>query len=193
MKSDLMQSIEYLSKRVNKVLLILDTCQAEALFDYDVFANCNQNDESFEIFKNVKVVTTSLINQYSYSTTLCTILGVSTVDDFPKVFLQSKLRKRYLKQEKKNFDRLLSWSCGKHTQNMLKNRPTKNFLNLRSLSLKIQKMFETTTTIDSFFDPINFDLRSSTLRINKSKGIDFYMEDFFTDTKKVAKVQKFRI
>lgn len=67
---DIITSIQHLSNRVNKAVIILDTCQASSL----IKAN--------EIPSNVCVITTSNNKEFSYSSLFDASLGVSTVDDF---------------------------------------------------------------------------------------------------------------
>lgn len=69
-KDDLMRAIQYLSNRLNKVLLILDTCQASTLIDTN------------DIPSNVTVVTSSLQAEFSYSNRSVSSLGVAGIDDF---------------------------------------------------------------------------------------------------------------
>ncbi|KAL6120964.1 GPI-anchor transamidase-like protein [Nucleospora cyclopteri] len=72
MKGDIERVICWLSKRLRKVMFILDTCQAEALIDRAICP------------KNVCILTTSKPNVFSYSTQNSRILGVYTVCDFIK-------------------------------------------------------------------------------------------------------------
>lgn len=69
-KDDLMEAIRYLSNRLNKVLLILDTCQASTLIDTN------------DIPSNITVITTSLDQEFSYSNRSVSSLGVAGIDDF---------------------------------------------------------------------------------------------------------------
>lgn len=69
-KDDLMEAIRYLSNRLNKVLLILDTCQASTLIDTN------------DIPSNTTVITTSLDQEFSYSNRSVSSLGVAGIDDF---------------------------------------------------------------------------------------------------------------
>lgn len=77
MKDDIHRILTYLSKRLNKVLLILDTCQAEALIDRS------------KLEENICVLTTSVANESSYSTTPNHKIGVNVVDDFMLLFYQN--------------------------------------------------------------------------------------------------------
>lgn len=67
-KEDLMRAVNFLCTKVNKVLLIIDTCQAETMVDRNI--------------ENLYIVTTSLKNENSYSTRSCDFIGVATVDNF---------------------------------------------------------------------------------------------------------------
>ncbi|ORE00316.1 GPI8 [Hepatospora eriocheir] len=82
MLDDIMEVLFYLSKRLNKVLFILDTCQASALID--------QNS----IPKNVTVIATSSANESSFSTNVSYNLGLNTVDDFAKRFHQIPIKRK---------------------------------------------------------------------------------------------------
>lgn len=68
--NDLMDAIIYLSTRVKKALIILDTCQASTLIKPE------------KIPSNVCVVTSSKDNEFSFASTYETSLGVSSIDDF---------------------------------------------------------------------------------------------------------------
>jgi len=70
-KNDLMDILQGVSKRINNLLLILDTCQASTLLD------------ERHIPANVTVVTTSLDNEFSYASNAISSLGVYGIDDFP--------------------------------------------------------------------------------------------------------------
>lgn len=78
-KHDLIYTIKILAKRLNKVLLILDTCQASSLID------------DKDIPSNVTIVTTSLYNEFSYSSHSVPNLGIFGVDDFALSYYQSDL------------------------------------------------------------------------------------------------------
>lgn len=69
-KDDLMDSIQYISRRVCRALIILDTCQALSLIDKDT------------IPPNISVVVTSLEDEFSYATSTVSSLGVFGIDDF---------------------------------------------------------------------------------------------------------------
>lgn len=69
--NDLSRSIRKLSKRVNKVLLMVDTCRAESFISKNRFPN------------NVFALSTSLISEPSVSSFLCSTLGVHCIDNFP--------------------------------------------------------------------------------------------------------------
>ena len=70
-KNDLMRALKHSSKRVGKILMIIDTCKAESLIDRE------------KIPDNVYVMTTSKDNELSYSMEIDPILGVSKVDAAP--------------------------------------------------------------------------------------------------------------
>lgn len=78
-QGDLMKIIKTVSRRINKVLLIVDTCEAESLI--------NRN----EIPSNVFVVTTSLESESAYSSAFNIKLGVSPVNLFPYLFNKKNL------------------------------------------------------------------------------------------------------
>lgn len=67
---DIMTALKYLSKRVKRGVIILDTCQASSLV------------RPSEIPPNICVVTSSNADEYSYSSIYVPFLGVSTIDDF---------------------------------------------------------------------------------------------------------------
>jgi GPI-anchor transamidase subunit K len=73
-RDDLMCRILRLSARVAKILLIADTCQAEALFDRNALPD------------NVFAVSTSTYGEPSISTHSSTTLATSMVDNFAYVF-----------------------------------------------------------------------------------------------------------
>lgn len=81
-KNDLMRAIKIASKRAGKILLMVDTCKAESLID--------RNDLPDNLF----VVTTSKIDELSYSIEIDSELGVSTVDQIPFIFYQ--MAEKYL-------------------------------------------------------------------------------------------------
>lgn len=67
---DIMTALVYLSKRVKRAVIILDTCQASSLI------------KPSEIPPNICVITTSNADEFSYSSIYVPSLGVSTIDDF---------------------------------------------------------------------------------------------------------------
>lgn len=69
-KNDLMDAIWYISRRVGRAMLILDTCQASSLIDHD------------SIPPNITVIATSLEDEFSYSSSVVSSLGVFGIDDF---------------------------------------------------------------------------------------------------------------
>lgn len=69
-KDDLMNAIQALSKRVKRAIIILDTCQASSLIDGN------------KLEDNTVVITTSLEDEFSYSTYIAKFLGISSIDDF---------------------------------------------------------------------------------------------------------------
>ncbi|KAM0680508.1 hypothetical protein GINT2_001196 [Glugoides intestinalis] len=69
-KNDLMNAIQALSKRLKRAIVILDTCKAASLVD------------SSKLEENICVITTSLENEFSYSTLIANAIGVSSIDDF---------------------------------------------------------------------------------------------------------------
>lgn len=73
-KNDLMKILNKISKRVNGVFLIVDTCKAESLIDRK------------NIPENVYIATTSAETEMSYSIEIDPILGVSTADAVPYLF-----------------------------------------------------------------------------------------------------------
>lgn len=75
-KNDLMSRVLRLVSRVNKVLLILDTCQAEALVD------------RHELPDNLFILTTSREGEPSISSFSSSLLSVNVVDNFPYFFLK---------------------------------------------------------------------------------------------------------
>lgn len=75
-KDDLMSRVLRLSSRVNKLLLILDTCQAEALV------------ELHRVPKNVFVLATSERGESSISSFSSSLIRTHTVDNFPHFFLR---------------------------------------------------------------------------------------------------------
>lgn len=77
-KDDIMKKIKNLSKRLNKVFFIIDTCQAEGLIDRN------------EIPENVFVLTTSRENEKSYSVLSNDLLGVPPCDSFIFLWKQKK-------------------------------------------------------------------------------------------------------
>ena len=66
-----MRVLKHSSKRVGKILMIIDTCKAESLIDREKMPD------------NVYVMTTSKDNELSYSMEIDPILGVSKVDAAP--------------------------------------------------------------------------------------------------------------
>ncbi|KAI5151503.1 GPI-anchor transamidase subunit K [Enteropsectra breve] len=99
-RDDFMAVLRFLSKRLNKVLLIMDTCKAETLI------------ERSELPENVYAVTTSLSGEESYSHDFIPSLGLNGADSFPyylyKLLLQLKDRDKSLDalfdEIKKNMD-----------------------------------------------------------------------------------------
>ncbi|OQS53829.1 GPI-anchor transamidase-like [Ecytonucleospora hepatopenaei] len=95
-KEEITELVSYLRKRVGKLMVIVDTCQAECLIDRDKILNNNKynnkynsnilnNDNILNNNKyndNIIILTTSIYNQYSYSTHVNNILGINIVDDF---------------------------------------------------------------------------------------------------------------
>lgn len=77
-RDDLMDAIKYISKRVCRAMVILDTCQASSLIHHD------------SIPQNITVVATSLENEFSYSSNVVSSLGVFGIDDF--VYAMYKVR-----------------------------------------------------------------------------------------------------
>lgn len=71
-KDDLMEAIQYLAKRLNKVLLIVDTCQAETLVD--------------DLPENVFVISSSKKGEPSISHCVNSRIGCSVIDGLPKIF-----------------------------------------------------------------------------------------------------------
>ncbi|KAL0263903.1 UNVERIFIED_CONTAM: hypothetical protein PYX00_011029 [Menopon gallinae] len=71
LSSDLNRSICKLAERVNKVLLIVDTCRAESFVSKSRFP------------QNVFALATSLISEPSVSSFSCSTLGVHCIDNFP--------------------------------------------------------------------------------------------------------------
>lgn len=69
-RDDLMDAILFLSTKVLKVLLIIDTCQAETMIKRN------------ELPQNVFAVTTSVRNESSISDIHNSFIGVSTIDNF---------------------------------------------------------------------------------------------------------------
>lgn len=78
-KNDIMRAIYYLSKRLSKVLIILDTCQAESLID------------PLKISKNIAIITTSSNTEFSYSHSVIPFLGVSGIDDSTYKIYKNKM------------------------------------------------------------------------------------------------------
>lgn len=70
LKNDLMMVIKRLSRNVNKIFLIIDTCHAEALID--------------SVPENVTVICTSLKNEPSISSHVDN--GPNLIDNFPYIF-----------------------------------------------------------------------------------------------------------
>lgn len=68
-KNDLMKGILTLARRVSRLLIILDTCQAASLVDHD------------KLPSNTCVVCTSLHDQFSYSCFPISFLGVPGIDE----------------------------------------------------------------------------------------------------------------
>ncbi|KAI5168332.1 GPI-anchor transamidase subunit K [Pancytospora epiphaga] len=81
-KGDLMRVIKEVCLRLSKVLLIIDTCEAESLISRE------------DLPKNAYVVTTSLSGENAYSIEVDEKLGVAPVDRFPY-----ELQKRSLREE----------------------------------------------------------------------------------------------
>jgi len=73
-KDDLMCRVVKLASRVGKVLVLLDTCQADALIDRDALP------------PNVFAIATSKIKQSAISTFESSVLFTNTVDNFPYFF-----------------------------------------------------------------------------------------------------------
>lgn len=71
LSNDLNRSIRILAERVNKVLLMVDTCRAESFISKGGFP------------KNVFALSTSLISEPSVSSFSCSTLGVHCIDNFP--------------------------------------------------------------------------------------------------------------
>lgn len=75
-RDDLMPRLFRLASRVNRVLLILDTCQAEALVDRTALP------------ENVFIMTTSVKGESSISSFSSSLISVNVVDNFPHFFLK---------------------------------------------------------------------------------------------------------
>lgn len=73
-KEDLMRSLRILSKRVNKIFFILDTCEAESIISRDI--------------KNMYLVTTSVHGEPSLSVSKSDTLGVYTADELSYYFMR---------------------------------------------------------------------------------------------------------
>lgn len=71
LSNDLNRTIGKLAERVNKVLLIIDTCRAESFISKSHFP------------ENVFALATSLISEPSVSSFSCSTLGVHCIDNFP--------------------------------------------------------------------------------------------------------------
>lgn len=78
-RGDLMLLLQKLCRRLAKVLLIIDTCEAESMVDRHA------------VPPNAFVVTTSLEKQSAYSIATDRRLGVSPANSFPYVFSKTKL------------------------------------------------------------------------------------------------------
>ena len=96
MSNDIHSCINRIHKRVKNILLILDTCQAEGLINRE------------ELPKNVSVITTSVLDQSSYSSNTSNKLGIHTVDDFPLLMYENRQKIGTLKVDeffnKQNFN-----------------------------------------------------------------------------------------
>lgn len=68
-KDDLEDAMKIISRRVNKAIIVLDTCQAESLVPDNIPTN-------------ITVVSTSLAEEFSYSSNIVRFLGVYVIDDF---------------------------------------------------------------------------------------------------------------
>ncbi|KAM0672506.1 glycosylphosphatidylinositol transamidase [Ordospora colligata] len=79
-KDDLMCRVVKLASRVGKVLLLVDTCQADALIDRDVLPS------------NVFAIATSKIKQSAISTFESSVLFTNTVDNFSYFFFMRAQR-----------------------------------------------------------------------------------------------------
>ncbi|AFN83765.1 glycosylphosphatidylinositol transamidasesubunit Gpi8 [Encephalitozoon romaleae SJ-2008] len=75
-KDDLMSRIPKLAGRVGKVLLVLDTCQADALVDRDALPD------------NVFIVATSKLGQPAISSFSSSLICTNVVDNFPYFFFK---------------------------------------------------------------------------------------------------------
>ncbi|WUR05029.1 GPI-anchor transamidase [Vairimorpha necatrix] len=107
-KEELMRSIRILKKRVSKIFLVLDTCEAESIISRDT------ND--------VFILTTSQFKEPSLSKGKNNLLGVHTVDEFPfyfsKVVREQRDRDISLDEickelEKCKFSSTLTWTKNK--------------------------------------------------------------------------------
>ncbi|ADM12234.1 glycosylphosphatidylinositol transamidase subunit Gpi8 [Encephalitozoon intestinalis ATCC 50506] len=75
-KDDLMARILKLAERVNKILLVLDTCQAEALIDREILPS------------NVFIVATSKTGQPAISSFSSSLICANVSDNFPYFFFK---------------------------------------------------------------------------------------------------------
>nr|AGE96613.1 putative peptidase [Encephalitozoon cuniculi] len=75
-RDDLMPRISKLAARVNKILLVIDTCQADALVDRSALP------------RNVLVVATSKIGQPAISSFSSSLICANVIDNFPYFFFK---------------------------------------------------------------------------------------------------------
>lgn len=105
-RNDIMNKLRIISKRLNKIFVILDTCQAETLINRD------------DIPDNVFVLTTSSKFTKSYSIKSNSITGIAACDAFPFNFMKMPIKYDqtlidFLEQLKDNKENYILTFCNK--------------------------------------------------------------------------------